>query len=114
MIVRKTEITPFDFSGLEIFDYTAKSNEKSSFAIVKAKPDVKHQLSWSKRSDKYYYVINGTIEFLINDEKIALHEGDFCIIKKGDKFQYWNRRNETVTMALVHTPDFKLEEEVFE
>jgi len=114
MVVRKTEITPFDFSGLEILDYTAKGNEKSSFAIVKVKPDVKHQLSWSKRSDKYYYVINGTIEFLINDEKSALHEGDFCSIKKGDKFQYWNGSNETVMMALVHTPDFKFEEEVFE
>ncbi len=79
MIIRKTELTSFDFSGLEIFDYTAKGNEKSSFAIIKVKPDVKHQLSWSKRSDKYYYVINGNIEFSINDENITLHEGDFWI-----------------------------------
>ena len=114
MVIRKKEITAIDFCGLEIFDYTAKCNEKSSFAIIKVKPNVNHQLSRSKRSDKFYYVINGYIEFLINNDIITLNEGDFCIIKKGDEFKYWNITNETVTLVLVHTPNFILKEEVYE
>ncbi|MBN1399092.1 MAG: cupin domain-containing protein [Bacteroidetes bacterium] len=114
MVIRKKEITAIDFGGLEIFDYTAKCNDKSSFAVIRVKPNVNHQLSRSKRSDKYYYVINGNIEFLINNEIITLNEGDFCIIKKGDKFLYKNNSNEIVTLVLVHTPSFILEEEVYE
>lgn len=67
MIIKQNEVQAIDFNGLEIFDYTAKLNEKSSFAVIKVKPNVNHQLSWSKRSDKYYYIINGSIEFWIND-----------------------------------------------
>jgi mannose-6-phosphate isomerase-like protein (cupin superfamily) len=114
MIIRKEEINAIDFNGLSIFDYTSKCKEKSSFAIINVPPDVSHQLSWSKRSDKFYYVINGTIGFTINDDNYILNKGDFCIIKKGDKFKYKNDCNEVVSLILVHTPNFELNEEVFE
>lgn len=114
IIIRKSEIATIDFNGLEILDYTSDYNEKSSFAIIKVNPNVNHQLSWSKRSDKYYYIINGKIDFLINGENVTLNEGDFCIIKKGDKFKYKNSTNTIVTLVLVHTPNFILEEEVYQ
>jgi mannose-6-phosphate isomerase-like protein (cupin superfamily) len=114
MIVKKEEITAMDFNGLCIFDYTAKCKEKSSFAVIDVSPGVSHQVSWSKRSDKFYYVIDGTISFTINDEKYVLHNGDFCIIKKGEKFSYKNEGKEVVSLILVHTPNFDINEEVFE
>ena len=114
MIIRQQQINPIDFDGLSIFDYTANRDEKSSFAVIHVSPDICHRLSWSKRSDKYYYVVDGKIDFMINNENFSLNKGDFCLIKKGEKFNYKNNSNEVVSLILVHTPNFILDEEVFE
>ncbi len=114
MIIRKEEINAIDFNGMSIFDYTSKCKEKSSFAVINVPPKISHPLSWSKRSDKYYYVINGKIDITINDDNYILNKGDFCFIKKGDKFIYKNNFNEAASLILVHTPNFELNEEVFE
>ena len=114
MIIRKEQVSTMDFDGLEILDYTSGFNESSSFAIIKVPPDIKHKVSWSKRSDKYYYVMEGEIKFTINDNTMILLQGDFCIIKKGSKFYYHNESGSDVKLVLVHTPDFNLNEEVFE
>jgi mannose-6-phosphate isomerase-like protein (cupin superfamily) len=114
MIIKENEVEQFDFDGLTIADYTAKLNENSSFAIISVLPQISHKLSWSKRSDKYYYVIAGEISFTLNDREYALSSGDLCIVKKGEKFRYKNNSREIVKMILVHTPNFKLDQEVFE
>ena len=114
MIIRNEEITAMDFSGLRIRDYSANCKENSSFAVISVPPHVSHQVSWSKRSDKFYYVINGKIGFTINDDNYILNKGDFCIIKKGEEFRYKNNGDEVVSLILVHTPNFDLNEEVFE
>jgi mannose-6-phosphate isomerase-like protein (cupin superfamily) len=113
MIIRKTEIKDFDFNGLAIADYTAKCGGKSSFAVIAVQPGVSHQLSWSTRSDKYYYVMNGKVDFTVNDEQTSLKKGDFCIITKGVRFLYKNSSTRPATLILVHTPGFKLDAEVF-
>ncbi|MBN2442186.1 MAG: cupin domain-containing protein [Spirochaetales bacterium] len=113
ILMRKEDMTAIDFSGLNILDYTAEYNEKSSFAVIKVPPHVSHQLSWSTRSDKYYYVMDGTIDFTINDEDYSLNKGDFCIIKKGETFNYRNNSEDEVSLILVHTPHFMLDKEVF-
>lgn len=114
MIVRREDIKAINFDGLSILDYTAHCDENSSFAIIRVLPGVSHKLSWSKRSDKYYYIIEGKIEFTINNEIFDLKKGDFCLIKKGDRFKYKNDTGEPVSLVLVHTPSFDLGEEVFE
>lgn len=114
MILRENEVEQFDFDGLKISDYTANLNENSSFAIVLVPPQVSHKLSWSKRSDKYYYIITGSIDFSVNNKEFVLSSGDLCIIKKGDKFKYKNNSSDAVRMILVHTPGLKLDQEVFE
>ncbi len=113
MVIRKEEIIAIDFNGLSIFDYTSKCRESSSFALINVPPGVSHQLSWSKRSDKYYYVMEGAVEFTMNGDAVHLNKGDFCIIKKGEKFQYGNNYPEAASLLLVHTPNFQLDEEVF-
>jgi mannose-6-phosphate isomerase-like protein (cupin superfamily) len=114
MIIKKNEVEQFDFDGLKIADYTAKLDENSSFATISVFPQISHKLSWSKRSDKYYYVISGKISFMVNDKEHILSNGDLCIIKKGEKFKYKNDSNDVVKMILVHTPNFKIDREVFE
>jgi mannose-6-phosphate isomerase-like protein (cupin superfamily) len=114
MIIRKEEINPINFSGLSLYDYTSKCKEKSSFAVINVPINVGHQLSWSKRSDKFYYILEGKLTFTINDENHVLNKGDFCIIKKGEKFKYKNNFNGAASLILVHTPNFLLNEEVFE
>ncbi|RPJ63932.1 MAG: hypothetical protein EHM12_01020 [Dehalococcoidia bacterium] len=59
MIIRKNEVEQFDFDGLIIADYTAKLDENSSFAVISVLPEISHKLSWSKKSNKYYYVLAG-------------------------------------------------------
>jgi mannose-6-phosphate isomerase-like protein (cupin superfamily) len=114
MMVRKEEVTPFDFGGLGILDYTAKCEEKSSFAVISVPAHCSHPLSWSNRSDKYYYIINGAIDFTINNEHYTLNQGDFCLIKKGDTFKYANSTQIAASLILVHSPNFVFGEEKFE
>ncbi len=114
MIIKKEQANKIDFDGLEILDYTSEFNEKSSFATIKVPQNAKHKLSWSKRSDKYYYIIAGEIQFTIDNEIIILNQGDFCIIKKGGRFSYRNESDKDALLILVHTPNFDLSEEVFE
>jgi mannose-6-phosphate isomerase-like protein (cupin superfamily) len=114
MIIRQKEMEQFDFDGLKIADYTAKCDAGSSFAVISVPPHISHKLSWSRRSDKYYYVIVGEIDFIVDDKEFALSDGDLCVIRKGEKFRYKNNSNETVKMILVHTPNFRLDQEVFE
>jgi mannose-6-phosphate isomerase-like protein (cupin superfamily) len=104
----------FDFDGLIIADYTAKLDENSSFATIFVLPQISHKLSWSKRSCKYYFIVTGEIIFTVNDKESALSSGDLCVIRKGEKFKYKNNSNEIVKMILVHTPNFKLDQEIFE
>ena len=114
MIIKENEVEQFDFDGLKIADYTAKVDENSSFATISVLPQISHKLSWSKRSSKYYYIISGEIIFNVNDKEYVLSNGDLCVIKKGEKFKYINLSNETVKMILVHTPNFRLDQEIFE
>jgi len=114
MIIRKNAVDTFNFDGLSITDYTAKLDEQSSFAVITVPPQKSHALSWSNRSDKYYYIVKGNIQFTLNNKEYTLTGGDFCLVKKGDKFKYTNTANESCEMILVHTPNFKLEQEVYE
>ena len=114
MIIKENEAEQIDFDGLKNADYTAKLDENSSFATISVLPQISHKLSWSKRSNKYYYIITGKIHFIVNDKEYILSNGDLCVIKRGEKFKYKNNSSEIVNMILVHTPNFKLDQEVFE
>jgi mannose-6-phosphate isomerase-like protein (cupin superfamily) len=114
MIIRKEQAIKIDFDGLNLLDYTSGCNESSSFATIKVPHNIRHKVSWSKRSDKYYYIIEGEIKFVIDSKSTILKQGDFCIVKKGSKFWYHNESGKDIMLALIHTPNFDLNEEVFE
>lgn len=113
MIVRRDAPQPFDFDGLTIRDYTAGQKTSSSLAIIEVTAGARHQRAYSKRSDKYYYLVSGKLQFTVGGTLCVLEEGDFCLIEKGQHFSYENASMEKATLLLFHTPSFDLDSEVF-
>ena len=114
MIVREGDVAPFDFDGLAIRDYTAEHEASSSFAVISVPPGATHAEAWARRSDKYYYVVSGMIEFVEEGEAHELVAGDFCLVTKGERFSYRNVSGASAELCLFHTPSFDAESEVFE
>lgn len=114
MLIKYEEVEPIEFDGLKIIDYTAGRDTSSSFAEITVPAGISHKLSWSNRSDKYYYVAQGSVVFTVNGKSSNLLAGDFCIVPKGIRFRYSNTGSEDAKLILVHTPSFRLECEAFE
>ena len=94
MIVRMREVVPFDFGGLEIRDYTAGQPVRSLFALISVPPGSVHPEALSLRSDKYYFVVTGSVEFIDAGEACVLSAGDFCLVPQGQRFsepECWRR-----------------------
>ena len=113
MIVKKCSVDAIDFDGLQILDYTSKFDSRSSFAVITVPPGSAHAESWSKRSDKYYYVVTGKVEFTLDGQLHVLSAGDFCVVLQGQHFSYLNREMKEAQICLMHTPSFDLNSEVF-
>ena len=113
MIVRKDAAAVIPFEGLVVHDFTQGQNTSSSFAIIDVPPGALHRRAFSKRSDKYYYVVSGQIAFTIDDVEHVVNAGDFCLIAQGRRFSYRNLTALPAVLALVHTPRFDLQFEVF-
>ncbi|MGR3301610.1 MAG: cupin domain-containing protein [Candidatus Scalindua sp.] len=114
MKVDKQLLNPIDFEGLKVFDYTADKQMSSSLAEINVAPGINHKKAWSRRSDKYYYIVTGRIQFTVDKESYDLSEGDVCIIRQGQRFSYVNLSDKPAKLILIHTPNFDIESEVFE
>lgn len=113
MHVRKASLEPIEFKGLRIFDYTAGDSLSSSLAVVEVPAGASHPEAWSKKSDKYYLLTEGRVEFVVEGESTILEAGDLCLIRRGERFSYNNGSDRTVRLVVVHTPMFRLEDEHF-
>ncbi|MBD3254988.1 MAG: cupin domain-containing protein [Candidatus Lokiarchaeota archaeon] len=114
MKISKDSLKPIEFSGLKIYDYTENLELNTSFAVIEVPPKSRHSKSWSTHSDKYYYILDGEIQFFLEEKEFRLSDGDFCVVLKSQKFSYKNNRNETAKLCLVHTPFFDIKFERFE
>lgn len=114
MKISKASVVPIDFDGLKIFDYTADRNLSSSVAEIEVAPGIRHKRSWSRRSDKFYYIVSGCLQFTIGANTFDLEAGDTCVVKQGEPFHYANLTDEPCRTVLFHTPSFDLRFEVFE
>jgi mannose-6-phosphate isomerase-like protein (cupin superfamily) len=113
MLVRNDSLEPIEFDGLRIFDYTAGTECSSSLALIHVPPGAAHKEARSRRSDKYYLVVEGEIRFTLQDEETVLRPRDFCLVEQGKRFAYRNDGTAPATLVLVHTPPFDLASEVF-
>ena len=114
MILKSEMMQPFDFEGLTICDFTATLNTSSSLARIHVSPCARHRRAWSKECDKYYYVISGQLQFMLDNIERTLREGDVCIVPRGHKFSYANTTEMPVELLLFHTPKFNIDAEVFD
>ena len=114
MMIKHSTVKPIAFEGLEIRDFTADKELSSSVAEILVPPGVRHRTSWSKRSDKFYYIVEGSISFVLGTQRLELAAGDCCVVPKGNRFNYRNNSGESAKVLLIHTPSFDLSEEVFE
>lgn len=114
MKIEREFLNAIEFDGLEILDYTADQDCKSSIAEITVPAGARHKRAWSERSDKYYYVIDGGLEFIVDGQAVDLSTGDVCIVHQGVRFSYENRTGVVTRVLLVHTPSFDLADEVFE
>ena len=112
-MIKKDSLKPIDFSGLKIYDFTEGLELSSSFALIQIPPNSQHLESWSTRSDKYYYIINGEIQFILEEKEFKLSKGDFCIVEKGRHFSYKNIQKNIANLILIHTPSFNINFEKF-
>lgn len=113
MHVTRESVSPIDFEGLRIFDYTAGRDLGSSLAVIEVPPSARHAEAWSERSDKYYLVTDGAIRFVLDRQVLELASGDFCLVRRGQRFSYSNESGAVATLVLVHTPSFDLRSEKF-
>ena len=113
MLIKQESIEAINFEGLLIHDFTMGQSTSASFAAIEVPPATKHREAWSKKSDKYYYVVSGQLCFTIDGVEQLLSKGSFCIVPQGQRFSYQNRSAEPVHIILVHVPSFDLESEVF-
>ena len=113
MIVKQSSLEGIIFDGLTIYDYTAGSSLESSVALIHVPNGTGHPNAWSRRSDKYYLVVEGEIQFVLRGAESVLAKGDFCYVKQGDHFSYHNSTQKPATLVLMHTPSFDLSAEVF-
>lgn len=113
MVIKHDSVESFDFDGLEIFDYTANKDTGSSLAVVRVPPGGRHQKAWSKRSDKYYYVLSGKVRFVVDETSYDLETRDFCLVSREQRFSYKNETDEISSLLLVHSPSLDLEAEIF-
>jgi mannose-6-phosphate isomerase-like protein (cupin superfamily) len=81
--------------------------------MIEVPPGARHGEAWSRRSDKYYVVASGEIDFVLDGETQALKAGDFCFVRQGRRFSYANASSKPAMLVLVHTPRFDLRDEVF-
>jgi mannose-6-phosphate isomerase-like protein (cupin superfamily) len=113
MFVTGESLTPIDFGGLRILDYTAGHDGSASLATIDVPPGAHHAEAWSRRSDKYYLVIAGAVRFVLDGVETELATGDFCLVPRGSRFRYSNGATAPARLVLVHTPSFDLDSEVF-
>ena len=113
MLIRSEDIKAINFEGLFIYDFTAGQATNASFAVINVPVGIRHREAWSKRSDKYYYVVSGQLGFTLDGVEYLLSQGHFCRVAQGQKFSYHNRGTEAVRLILVHVPSFELASEIF-
>jgi len=103
MKIERDSLGPIDFEGLEIRDYTAGADVSSSVAEITVPAGARHRLAWSKRSDKYYYVLEGRLSFTLGAETLDLAVGDCCIVRKGERSAIATRRRACQGAPRAHT-----------
>ncbi len=108
-----SNVTPFDFMGLQIRELTPDGLVSASVAEVEIAPGVQHETARSIRSDKLYVCIEGGISFRVEERDIKLEPRDLLLIRRGEWFSYHNDNDTVSRVIVIHIPPFDSECEEF-
>ena len=56
----------------------------------------------------------GSLEFVVDGERVEIEPVDLLVIERGEWFEYRNRSAKAAAVLLVHVPPFDLGSEVFD
>ncbi len=99
----------FGWEGLKGWAYNSKEDFESASAAV-FEVTGSHGKVKTTRSDRVYFVIEGTGEFVINDEVMPVEQHDVVIVPKNTPYNY-RATNGTLKLFLVHTPAYSSDSE---
>ena len=103
----KDKAFPVSWEGIKAWSYTSKDNLSSGSAIV-FEVDGNHGKIMSKVSDRVYYVIEGSGEFINNKDNMKVKKGDVIIVDKNTPYDYRGK----MKLFLVHIPAWDESQEV--
>lgn len=104
-VVRKGERHSFSTSyGNQLYTRLAGTfaERKLEPMVVRLKPNMKEEGSYSHSGEEFYYVLEGEVVFTINDEKYHLLEGDSIHFPSSISHHWENPlTTETVVLSIV-------------
>lgn len=101
----------FNREGLKGWSYNSKDEFDNTSAAYIEISDKKHGKVRTRRSDRVYYVAEGSGVFAIEDKEIEVNFTDVVIIPKNTIYDFWAKKGTTMKLFLVHSPAFDPEYE---
>lgn len=113
LLITQNKTKTFDFHGIKITDYANVKVKSASVAVIEVLPGIQHQTARSTRSDKFYFCLEGSVTFQVDEKKIILHPMELLIIFKNEWFSYSCDEKKQARMLLFHSPSFDIKSEKF-
>ncbi|HLA07924.1 MAG TPA: hypothetical protein VJ022_10800 [Anaerolineales bacterium] len=97
----------FSWPGIEGWAYGSKDVLPTASASV-IQVDGRHGKGKTTVSDRVFYILEGTGEFVVGDDVIPVQGTDIIVVPKNTSFDYQGK----MTLLLVHVPAYDQEHEV--
>lgn len=87
---------PFEFEGLAFTEDTVEPNSGLQAPLHRHNSD-----------NEAWYVVEGELVFLVNDEKIFARQGEVIQVSAGIAHTYWNESEKPTRTIIFMTPNLK-------
>ena len=95
------------WDGLKVYSYSEKTDfERASAGVFEV--TTHHGKVKSLVSDRIYYVLEGSGQFIINNESFDVSQSDVIIVPRNTEYDYMGK----MKLFLVHTPAFDYTQEI--
>lgn len=96
----------FSAEGLRGWSYNSKDEFKGVSAAFMEIGDKNHGKVRTKRSDRVYYVTEGSGTFIIDGKEIEVDATDVVIVPKNTIYDFRAKQGLKMRLFLVHSPAF--------
>src|SRR5262245_4793452 len=87
VVVRQESVEEHSLAGLLIRDYAARRSFAASIAEITCPAGSSHPLALSHRSTRFYYVLEGDMDFEIDGHRHTLCTGVMAVIPRDTPFR---------------------------